>query len=161
MIRMTCLNKVGAGAADGACAPGFEEDGELCYPECRPGYNGVGPVCWEECAPGFTDDGATCRHHDLDIIRKATYSRGVGSVPSSCGEGQEQGGRLCYPACAEGYYGVGPVCWESCPAGYHDDGLTCRRDADIIESARDCPWYDTCGLWHDCSWCPEGYANDG
>jgi hypothetical protein len=155
------LNEVGAGAAEGSCAPNFEQDGELCYPNCRDGYDGVGPVCWQKCAPGFTDDGVTCRHHDLDIFAKDTYGRGVGSAPDSCPAGQERNGSLCYPACGEGYYGAGPVCWQSCPAGYADDGATCRRDGEIISSERDCPWYDTCGLWHDCSWCPEGYVNDG
>ena len=42
---------------------------------------------------------------------KDAYGRGVGKPISTCREGYEKDGALCYPKCKEGYYGVGPVCW--------------------------------------------------
>jgi hypothetical protein len=98
------------------------------------------------------------------ICWKGTYGRGVGTIPSTCGAGQEKNGALCYPTCASGYTGVGPVCWQTCPAGYTDDGAFCRKDASIISANNSaCPWYDVCGLTFSqgCSTCPAGYINDG
>lgn len=95
---------------------------------------------------------------------KDTYGRGVGTIPTDCGAGQQKSGLLCYPSCAAGYTGVGPVCWQQCPAGYTDDGAFCRKDVSIISANNSsCPWYDTCGLTFSkgCSTCPAGYTNDG
>eukprot|EP00760_Papus_ankaliazontas_P015313 PhM_4_TR16463/c0_g1_i1/m.65100 len=93
---------------------------------------------------------------------KQTQTRGAGVVPSSCPSGYDKSGALCYPDCKDGYTGVGPVCWENCPAGYHDDGATCRIPLKVISAdTSKCPWYDKCGLSHNCSTCPEGYTNDG
>jgi len=39
------------------------------------------------------------------------YGRGAGQVITSCPDGQEKNGLLCYPNCKDGFYGVGPVCW--------------------------------------------------
>jgi hypothetical protein len=93
-----------------------------------------------------------------------SYGRGVGTVPSNCGAGEELDHSRCYPTCRVTYFGEGPICWHRCPAGYLDDGLTCRRDAYIIgANNEDCPWYDKCGLTfaRGCSTCPDGFANDG
>jgi hypothetical protein len=92
------------------------------------------------------------------------YGRGVGTIPTTCGDGHENQAGLCYPLCSAGYHGVGPVCWQTCPAGYSDDGLTCRKPGAIISADNSkCPWYDVCGLTFSkgCSTCPAGYHDDG
>jgi hypothetical protein len=153
----------GVGTVPKSCGEGKDYDTGLCYPDCRSGYRGVGPVCWGICLAGYHDDGATCRK-DVDIVKKSSYGRGVGTVPKSCDTGKDYDAGLCYAECRSGYHGVGPVCWESCKSGYHDDGATCRRDARIISANNSsCPWYDKCGLTTNkgCSKCPEGYHNDG
>lgn len=58
---------------------------------------------------------------------KDAYGRGVGEVITSCRDGQEKNGALCYPNCREGFYGVGPVCWQPCPSGFRDDGAFCYK----------------------------------
>lgn len=86
------------------------------------------------------------------------------TVLTTCREGLEKDGALCYPQCRPGYNGVGPVCWQVCPVGYTDDGAFCRRNAMIIGANNSaCPWYDKCGLTfaRGCSQCPVGYKNDG
>lgn len=115
-----------------------------------------------QCPPTFTDDGATCRQGGA-VVAKPSYGRGVGTIPPSCGAGNEKDGALCYPNCAPGYDGVGPVCWQICPAGYQDDGAFCRRDVQIINSTNHCPWWDACGLATErgCSTCPAGWQFDG
>ncbi len=121
------------------------------------------PPAPPSCPPGYTDDGATCRSGG-EVIPKPSYGRGVGTVPTACGAGNELDAGLCYPRCASGYDGVGPVCWQDCPAGYSDDGAFCRRDGSIISSDNSaCPWWDVCGLTTNkgCSVCPAGYQNDG
>ena len=42
---------------------------------------------------------------------KHAYGRGAGHVITTCREGEERNGALCYPLCKDGYHGVGPVCW--------------------------------------------------
>ncbi len=153
----------GVGTVPVGCVAGQQEDAGLCYAPCRPGFSGVGPVCWGECPPDHHNDGATCRK-DVKIIAKASYGRGVGTVPAATCGAKELDAGLCYDRCPAGFHGVGPVCWQVCPAGYHDDGATCRIDAHIIGSDNSsCPWYDKCGLVsaRGCSRCPAGYHNDG
>ena len=79
------------------------------------------------CPPGYNDDGATCRLNN--ILAKASYGRGVGTVPTVCGAGRELDAGLCYPVCQSGYHGVGPVCWQGCPGGFRDDGAYCAKPA--------------------------------
>ena len=43
---------------------------------------------------------------------KTSYGRGPGKPISTCRDGLEESGLLCYPPCKEGYKGEGPVCWE-------------------------------------------------
>ncbi len=71
----------GVGTPLHACGTGQEKDGALCYPVCQVGYSGVGPVCYKQCPAGYTDDGALCRK-DAVITAKASYGRGVGTVPN-------------------------------------------------------------------------------
>jgi len=153
----------GAGSIPIGCVDGREEQAGLCYTACKPGFSGVGPVCWGACPPDHHNDGATCRK-DVQIVAKASYGRGVGTVPSgNCGSKEMDAG-LCYDPCPSGFHGVGPVCWQQCPAGFHDDGATCRKDASIIGADNSkCPWWDKCGLVgaRGCSKCPADYHDDG
>lgn len=55
------------------------------------------------------------------------YGRGVGKVITSCEEGWERNGALCYPDCRDGYHGVGPVCWQRCHEGFTDTGVDCLK----------------------------------
>ena len=55
------------------------------------------------------------------------YGRGVGEVITSCHDGWEKDGALCYPPCKDGYNGVGPVCWKTCPSGFTDTGAHCLK----------------------------------
>ena len=65
----------------------------------------------------------------LPFCWRETYARGVGEPPSSCRNGLERGGLLCYPKCEDGYDGDGPVCWARCPPGYVNMGPTCQKPA--------------------------------
>lgn len=90
---------------------------------------------------------------DADACWLQTKIRGVGRPITSCPEGLDQSGLLCYPPCEEGWKGVGPVCWKDgkgrgrgfgrplgctrgteyqgglcyklCPAGYDGHGPVC------------------------------------
>lgn len=75
--------------------------------------------------------------------------RGVGTPLSTCGEGTQKDGALCYPQCKANYTGVGPVCWEQCPAGHTDTGAFCTRGA------------QTDHLHYQSADCPHGFKNMG
>lgn len=64
---------------------------------------------------------------DGKICWKSTYGRGVGTVPTSCGDRQYDAG-LCYHFCRDGFHGVGPMCWQKCPAGWHNHPATCYKN---------------------------------
>ncbi|MDC0682364.1 hypothetical protein [Sorangium atrum] len=142
-----------AGLCYPACASGYYGVGPVCWQSCPSGYSDDGLTCrrdaqiinannsacpWYDacgltfakgcstCPTGYTNDGCTCRR-DAHIFAKSSYGRGAGSVPTSCGAGQQYDAGLCYPACASGYSGAGPVCWGSCPVGYIDFGATCTK----------------------------------
>jgi len=40
-----------------------------------------------------------------------SYGRGVGKIPTTCKDGEELDGLLCYEACRDGYDGIAFVCW--------------------------------------------------
>jgi len=88
-------------------------------------------------------------------------SRGFGAIPGSCPPPMVEQDLLCYEPCKTGYYGEGPLCWSYCnKTGYSDWGVFCMPD--ITEAKTNgCPWYDECGLFTDCSVCPEGYSAEG
>lgn len=111
--------------------------------------NGVKPARAEPapCPPDYINDGATCRLNN--IIAKASYPRGVGTVPTDCGPGRELDGGLCYrmtgargdrtlTSCKAGFSAVGPVCWQDCPSGFRDDGAFCAKPAPYTR--RGYPW---------------------
>src|SRR5580700_2238556 len=61
-----------------------------------------------------------------EVCWKSTYGRGVGTVPSTCGPGQEKSGLLCYANAKPGYKNIAGVAWQVCPPGWRDDGAFCR-----------------------------------
>jgi len=64
---------------------------------------------------------------DVQSCWLKAYGRGAGSPVSSCKDGEDKDGALCYPECKDGYDGVGPVCWSACPDRYRDDGAFCAK----------------------------------
>lgn len=53
---------------------GCEQSGAIWYPKCRSGFKPIGSnICTPECPSGMTDIGVSCQ--------KATYDRGVGTIP--------------------------------------------------------------------------------
>jgi hypothetical protein len=62
-----------------------------------------------------------------DFCWKATYGRGVGTIPTVCASGQTNDAALCYTNCRAGYTGAGPACWGQCPSGFPDQGAICGK----------------------------------
>lgn len=87
------------------CGPNQEMDAGLCYNKCPANTVGKGPLCYGNCPNSMKDIGITCE--------KPVYTRGIGTIPSGCLEGQERDGALCYPKCKSGYVGKGPICWKN------------------------------------------------
>lgn len=58
---------------------------------------------------------------------KNSFGRGVGAPLTTCGQGTEKNGSLCYPKCRDGFAGEGPVCWGTCPSGFNDIGAFCQK----------------------------------
>lgn len=120
----------GAGEIAGACPPGTEKDGALCYPLPQKGYKGVGPVCWQSCPSGFRDDGAFC-------AKPAAYGRGSGYAAwneEKCKNenptlGCEKNGAMWYPKCQQGFVAVGCcICSPQCPPDFGTDiGVSCTK----------------------------------
>lgn len=66
-------------------------------------------------------------HAETEFCWRDSYGRGVGSVPLTCGPGQELIGLLCYSKCGLNMKRFGFDCHSVCPAGWRDDGLFCRK----------------------------------
>jgi hypothetical protein len=110
------------------CPGDFADDGAFCRKngsitsadnQACPWYDKCGLTFAKgcsKCPAGTTNDGCTCRV-DPQIWAKASYGRGVGSIPT-CAAPLEGSGALCYPACARRFTGVGPVCWMDCHGAY-------------------------------------------
>jgi len=111
-----------------SCAPGWEQNGALCYPKCVGGYYGVGPVCWHHCPPGFRDGGMCC-------AKPPPYGRGAGYPLWDRGKcerehsgGCEQCGLFIYPKCADNHHPAGcNICSPNCPDGWKDIGVSCTK----------------------------------
>lgn len=134
-----------------ACPAGYTDMGATCHINmpltvkaqwvCTAWFpKWMGGDCrWKDtrCPSGYTNAGAFCALTArptpagfsgtyLDPMKNSA-TRGAGTVPTSCGNKQNQAG-LCYPACPAGSGGAGPVCWASCPAGTMACGLGCAKD---------------------------------
>lgn len=70
---------------------------------------------------------ANKKTNDLqEFCWKDTYFRGVGTIPTECGEGKVKIGLLCYSECPSGYKRFGFDCYQTCPSGWSDQSLFCR-----------------------------------
>ena len=93
-------------------------------------------------------------------------------LPTSCPDGWDQDGAVCYEKCRSGFYGVGPVCYASCPAGWDDQGLVCAAHtyapgSCAIQCKTHSDWSTTCDCPsnkpHNCASvcyenCRDGYS---
>lgn len=62
---------------------------------------------------------------DITSLINASKGRGVGVIPVSCQDDEEQKGQLCYPKCRDGYRSSALECEGTCPPGSKNTGLTC------------------------------------
>ena len=97
-----------------------------------------------------------------DYCYKGSYGRGVGTIPSDCGEKDNSAG-LCYPKCQAGYTGALTTCYQNCPSGYIDTGALCHIDKALTHSGTwKCTTRDIFGTcWWSELTCPSGYTNAG
>lgn len=66
---------------------------------------------------------------DNNFCWKSSNGRGVGTIPTDCGPGNEYSNGICYPKCKPGFGGFGPFCTQStCPAGFSDGGAFCNAN---------------------------------
>lgn len=56
-----------------------------------------------------------------------SYSRGIGTIPNSCGEGYSANAGMCAQDCPAGFDSVAGVCWQQCPEGYSNGGAFCTK----------------------------------
>jgi hypothetical protein len=56
-----------------------------------------------------------------------SYSRGIGTLPSSCQNGYSANSGMCAQDCPSGFDSVVGVCWQQCPEGYSDGGALCTK----------------------------------
>jgi hypothetical protein len=66
----------------------------------------------------FASADLTKRGYQESLCWTSKFFRGVGQPISSCSDGMERSGLLCYPKCESNYTGIGPVCWK----GMHPKG---------------------------------------
>ncbi len=90
----------------------------------------------------------------LPFCWRQSYGRGVGEPLSTCANGMEKDGLLCYPRCNEGYGAAGPVCWAKCPPGFTDIGAFCQKPGPYGRGAG-YPWkfgdgFNLDGAWERC-----------
>ncbi|XP_024527100.1 uncharacterized protein LOC112345149, partial [Selaginella moellendorffii] len=78
--------------------------------------------------------------------------RGAGVPVSSCHNGSERNGMLCYKQCSANHTGVGPVCWRSCPSDTRDMGGVCWSSY-----GKGC----CCTVFGCCGGCKPGYKDAG
>jgi len=127
-----------------SCPAEFPENsGGLCYKPCEASYKSDGAtVCWKQYGDYWENKGFPAAPTITSITKTVLTNTGV--PYSTCGEGMEQSGLICYEKCKPGYTGVGPVCWANiitvgngvgnipdkapCEPGQRDDGTSCWED---------------------------------
>ena len=162
---------------------------KLCFISgCPDGTINEAGLCYKACDPNFKSDGATMcykQYSDFSsgtitsITKNITMNTGV--PISTCSNGNEKSGALCYPQCNQGYSGNGPVCWGSCgndidegalcrercgngyydeggvcwsacPDPYYSSGAMCTTGLQIYGKGCCCYGYLSCGRYGHCSW---------
>lgn len=117
-----------------SCPTGMEKSNGLCYTPCKDGYKSDGATQCYKVYPGWEQNDATT----IVNVGKVLHAN-PGKPLSTCPDGQDKDGALCYPKCGANEYGVGPVCWTSCPDGYKDGGVFCSKPASYGRGAG-YPW---------------------
>jgi hypothetical protein len=56
-----------------------------------------------------------------------SYNRGIGILPSACGDGYSANAGMCAQDCPAGFDSVAGVCWQQCPEGYSNGGAVCTK----------------------------------
>ena len=162
---------------------------KLCFiGGCPDGTVNEAGLCYKACDPGFKSDGATMCYKQYSDFSSGTITSITKSIKmntgvplSTCSNGYEKNGALCYPQCNQGYYGNGPVCWGSCgnnidegalcrercrdgyydvggvcwsacPDPYYSSGAMCTTGLHIYGKGCCCHGYLSCGRYGDCSW---------
>lgn len=121
----------GVGTIPTRCSGGKDYENGLCYTPCKSGYSGNGPLCLQNCPSGYANHPLSCYKNLLKWFFKKSYGRGVGTIPTSCGNRDYDAG-LCYNKCKAGYNGVGPVCWKTCTGNASTDcGAACATNTDV------------------------------
>jgi hypothetical protein len=142
-----------------ACPAGYVDHGAICHidkpltvnPEwvCTAWFpKWMGGECrWKDtrCPSGYTNAGLFCALTSagkgppagfsgtyLDPM-KNSYGRGAGTIPTGCGNDQNDAG-LCYTRCRAGYDGVGPVCWGGPPSGWVQCGMGAAKSSNVCAS---------------------------
>lgn len=119
----------GVGTIPNSCKGGKHYQNGLCYDPCKSGYSGNGPLCLQNCPRGYKNHPLSCYKNLLKWFFKKSYGRGVGTIPTGCGNNDYDAG-LCYKNCREGFYGVGPVCWKRCTGSTGTDcGAACASSS--------------------------------
>lgn len=92
---------------------GCEQVGAIHYPKCKPNFHAVGSnICSPDCPAGWEDIGVSCK--------KPSTARDIKPL-TTCPNGLEQDGAICYPKCRNDFTGRGPVCWQNCPSQQNVD----------------------------------------
>ena len=154
---LTCLQSIHAYIPGNQCSNPFRG----CFyrrKACRAGYTFRGTTCNKECLPNFTFRSGAAGSAFCDKPRNR-YSRAGDARPlSSCPEGHEKQGLLCYPKCSNKgergqykYNGVLDWCQPEGGAGIKK-GLDDRWECDE-------GWENKAGICY--KKCPEGYRDDG
>ena len=96
---LTCIDSIHAYIPGNKSSNPFSK-GFYQRADCRAGYRYRGSTCNEECRPGFTFRSGAAGSAFCDKPR-SRYSRAGQAKPlSSCPEGTEKQGLLCYPKCS-------------------------------------------------------------
>lgn len=138
-----------AGLCYSPCDSGYTGVGFVCWGSCPSGYVDIGAICsyqglqtvgkgcccfdiglWDNgccgnCPSGWTDTGCLC-NINTPAVAKSSYTRGAGTIPTTCDDGYEYEAGLCYPTCDLGYHGILTTCWSNCDGLLNTDcGAKC------------------------------------
>ena len=112
-----------------ACAPGLENQNELCYPPPEKGWRCEAFLCTPnpDAFPDWHPEnfiGTTMFHLTKKIITD------TGTIPNTCPPGQEhgEGGAFCYDTQREPGHIVLGTWWENCRSDERDDLAFCAKE---------------------------------
>lgn len=132
------------------CAPGLENQNELCYPPPEPGWRCEAFLC-TPAPESFPDwHGENFLDNTMFHITKRVIMD-TGTIPSTCPPGQEHGdgGLFCYDSQPEPGRIIAGTWWENCHSDERDDLAFCGKETidpcgeGQWEVAKDCWGYRT------------------